>query len=207
MNTLLERFLRYVRVGTQADEKSATYPSSPGQLELGRLLADELRQLGLADAAQDEHGIVMATIPATVRHPSPTVAWIAHVDTSPETSGHGVKPIVHENYNGEDIVLPGDTSKVLKVADTPELAKLKGKTIVTTDGTTLLGGDDKAGVAVILEAAQELLRRPELPHGPIRVCFTCDEEIGKGVAHVDLKKLGADVGYTLDGEGVGAIDT
>ncbi len=207
MNTLLDRFLRYVRVGTQADESASTYPSSPGQLELGRLLAEELRALGLADAEQDEHGIVLATIPATATHAAPTVAWIAHVDTSPETSGHGVKPVVHENYDGRDIVLPGDPTKVLKVADNPDLGKLQGKTIVTTDGTTLLGGDDKAGVAVIMEAASQMLRRPELPHGPIRVCFTCDEEIGKGVAHLDLKKLGADVGYTLDGGGVGEIDT
>jgi tripeptide aminopeptidase len=206
MSTLLDRFLRYVRIDTQADEKSTTYPSSPGQLELGRLLAAELREMGLADAEQDEHGIVMATIPATVRHAAPTIAWIAHVDTSPETSGHGVKPIVHENYGGGDIVLPGDPSKILKVADNPDLAKLQGKTIVTTDGTTLLGGDDKAGVAVIMEASLQLARRPEVPHGPIRVCFTCDEEIGRGVDHVDLKKLGAQVGYTLDGSGVGEID-
>ena len=207
MSTLLDRFMRYVKVGTQADERSTTYPSSPGQLELGRMLAAELRALGLADAEQDDHGIVMATIPATGKTSAPTIAWIAHVDTSPETSGDGVKPIVHESYDGNDIVLPGDTSKILKVADTAELAKLKGKTIITTDGTTLLGGDDKAGVAVIMEAALQLMQRPEVPHGPIRVCFTCDEEVGHGVDHVDLKKLGAHVGYTLDGSGVGEIDT
>lgn len=206
MNRLLDRFLRYVRVGTQADEKAATYPSSPGQLELGRRLLDELRGIGLADAAQDEHGIVTATLPATVSHPAPTIAWIAHVDTSPETSGHGVQPIVHANYDGNDIVLPGEPSRVLRVADNPDLQKLKGKTIVTTDGTTLLGGDDKAGVAVILEAAARLVGRSDLPHGPIRLCFTCDEEIGHGVDHLDLEKLGACVGYTLDGSGVGEID-
>ena len=178
-----------------------TYPSSPGQLELGRLLTQELRALGLRDAAQDEHGIVLATMPATVTHAAPTIAWIAHVDTSPETSGHNVKPIVHAAYPGGDIVLPGDPSKVLRVADNPELAHLKGKTLITTDGTTLLGADDKAGVAVIMEAAAQLLARPETPHGPIRVCFTCDEEIGHGVDHVDLKELGAQVGYTLDGGG------
>jgi tripeptide aminopeptidase len=207
MNTLLDRFLRYVKVGTQADEKAGTYPSSPGQLELGRMLAEELRRIGLADAEQDEHGIVMATIPATAGHTAPAIAWIAHVDTSPETSGHGVKPLVHEHYAGGDITLPGDPTKVLRVADNPELEKLKGKTIITTDGTTLLGGDDKAGVAVIMEAAAQLLSRPELPHGPVRVCFTCDEEIGHGVDHVDLGKLGAVVGYTLDGSGTGEIDT
>jgi tripeptide aminopeptidase len=206
MNTLLDRFCRYVRIDTTAVENAGTYPSSPGQLELGRMLADELRAMGVRDAIQDEHGIVLATVPATVRHAAPTIAWIAHVDTSPETTGRNVKPIVHENYKGDDIVLPGDPSKVIRVRDNPELINLKGKTLVTTDGTTLLGADDKAGVAVIMEAAALLMSRPELPHGPIRICFTCDEEIGRGVDRVDLKKLGAVVGYTLDGGGVGEID-
>jgi tripeptide aminopeptidase len=208
MTTLLDRFCRYVRVDTQADETSKTYPSTPGQLELGRLLTAELQALGLRDAEQDKHGIVMATIPATDTslRAMPAIAWIAHVDTSPETTGHNVKPQVHANYSGADIVLPGDPSKILRAADNPELAALKGKTIITTDGTTLLGGDDKGGVAVIMEAAATLLARPEVPHGPIRVCFTCDEEIGHGVDHVDLKKLGAVVGYTLDGGGHGEID-
>src|ERR1051326_5316652 len=206
MKTLLDRFCRYVRINTQADEKAATYPSSPGQLELGRLLTSELRAMGLADAAQDEHGIVLATVPATVKHATPVVAFIAHTDTSPETSGHGVKPIVHREYNGHDIVLPGDTNKVIRVAECPELGALKGKTIVTTDGTTLLGADDKAGIAVIMEMVAHLCAHRDIPHGPIRICFTCDEEIGHGVDHVDLKKLGAQVGYTLDGGGVGEID-
>jgi tripeptide aminopeptidase len=206
MSTLLERFCRYARIDTQADEKSSTYPSTPGQLELGRLLRDELRALGLRDAEQDEHGIVLATVPATVTRTVPTIAWIAHVDTSPETSGRGVKPILHANYDGRDIVLPGDPNKVIRIADSPELAALKGKTIITTDGTTLLGSDDKSGVAVIMEAAAYLLAHPEISHGPIRICFTCDEEVGHGVDHVDLKKLGADVAYTLDGGGTGEID-
>jgi tripeptide aminopeptidase len=206
MNTLLDRFCRYVRVTTQADESSKTYPSTSGQLELGRMLTEELRAMGLKDAHQDEHGIVMATLPATVARNAPTIAWIAHVDTSPETSGHNVRPIVHTNYDGGDLVLPGDPSKVLRTTDSPELHALKGKTIITTDGTTLLGGDDKAGVAVIMETAATLLARPEVSHGPIRICFTCDEEIGRGVDHVDLKKLGAAVAYTLDGGGVGEID-
>jgi tripeptide aminopeptidase len=141
-----------------------------------------------------------------VKHSVPVVAWIAHVDTSPETSGQNVKPIIHRNYSGEDIPLPGDPSKVLRVADCPELLNAKGKTIITTDGTTLLGSDDKSGVAVIMEAAAHLLTHPEINHGPIRVCFTCDEEIGRGVDHLDVKKLGAAVGYTLDGGGVGEID-
>jgi tripeptide aminopeptidase len=206
MNTLLDRFCRYVRMDTTAVEGAATYPSSPGQLELGRVLAEELRAFGLRDAKQDEHGIVLATLPATVQHAAPTIAWIAHVDTSPETTGRNVKPIVHENYDGRDIVLPGDPSKIIRIEDNSELLTLKGKTIITTDGTTLLGADDKAGVAVIMGAAAHLMARPELPHGPIRVCFTCDEEIGRGVDHVDLKELGAVAGYTLDGGGQGEID-
>src|SRR5438132_292396 len=144
METLLDRFCRYVRIDTQADETASSYPSSPGQLELGRMLADELRVMGLRDAAIDAHGIVMATIPATSDRPAPTIAWLAHVDTSPETSGRNVRPTVHRNYDGTDIVLPGDRSKVLRVADNPDLVRLKGKTLITTDGTTLLGADDKA---------------------------------------------------------------
>jgi tripeptide aminopeptidase len=206
MDTLLERFCRYVRIDTQADENATTYPSSPGQLELGRMLAQELREMGLLEAVQDAHGIVLATIPASVRHSGPAIAWIAHVDTSPETSGRNAKPIVHRNYNGEDIILPGDSSKVIRVADCPELANCKGKTVITTDGTTLLGSDDKSGVAVIMETAAYLLAHPEIPHGPIRICFTCDEEIGHGVDHLDLKKLDAVVGYTLDGGGTGEIE-
>lgn len=206
MDTLLDRFCRYVKIDTQANESAGQYPSSPGQLELGRLLTDELRALGIRDAAIDEHGIVMATLPATVPHKGPTIAWIAHVDTSPETSGRNVKPIVHRNYDGGDIVLPGDPTKVLRPADNPELVAVRGKTVITTDGTTLLGADDKAGVAVIMEAARHLLANPEIAHGPIRICFTCDEEIGHGVDHVDLKKLGAQVAYTLDGGAQGEID-
>ena len=206
METLLDHFCRYVRIGTQANESAGAYPSSPGQLELGRMLKEELRSLGLRDAEQDEHGIVMATVPATIAKAVPTLAWIAHVDTSPETTGTNVKPTIHRDYAGGDIVLPGDSSKVIRVADNPELAGLIGKTLVTTDGTTLLGADDKAGVAVIMEAAAHLVAHPEIPHGPMRICFTCDEEIGHGVDHVDLKELGATVGYTLDGGGVGEID-
>ncbi len=206
MKTLLDRFCRYVRIDTTAVENAGTYPSSPGQLELGRMLVEELRTLGIPDAVQDEHGIVLATIPATVTHDAPAIAWIAHLDTSPETTGRNVRPIVHENYDGRDIVLPGDPSKIIRVSDNPELFYLKDKTLVTTDGTTLLGADDKAGVAVIMEAAAQLLAHPELPHGPIRICFICDEEIGHGVDHLDLQKLGAVAGYTLDGGGQGEID-
>ena len=191
MDSLLDRFCRYVRVDTQADEKSTTYPSTPGQLELGRIVLEELKAMGLRDAAQDEFGIVVATIPATSLKPSPTIALIAHFDTSPETSGHNVKPVVHRNYDGKDIVLPGDRSKVLRVGDNPELAAVKGQTVITSDGTTLLGADDKAGLAVIMETAAYLTSHRDIPHGPIRLCFTCDEEVGHGVDHIDLKKLGA----------------
>ncbi len=206
MDELLARFCRYVRIDTQAVENAATYPSSPGQWVLGKLLVQELHAMGAADAEQDEHGIVLATLPATNGRTGPVIAWIAHLDTSPETSGKDVRPLVHRAYPGGDLVLPGDPSKVLRVQDNPELKSLVGQTLITTDGTTLLGADDKAGVAVIMETASYLLAHPEIPHGPIRVCFTCDEEIGHGVDHVDLAKLGAVVGYTLDGGGTGEID-
>jgi len=206
MDSLLDRFCRYVSIDTQADESATTYPSSLGQLELGKLLAGELRRMGAAEVEHDTHGLVWATIPATVAHAAPVVAWNAHLDTSPETSGRNVKPIVHRDYDGGDLVLPGDPRKILRAGEHPELAGLRGKTIITTDGTTLLGSDDKAGVAVIMETASHLLARPDLPHGPIRILFTCDEEIGRGVDHVDLKKLGAEVAYTLDGGGQGEID-
>src|SRR3954447_357644 len=205
MDTLLDRFLRYVRIDTQAVEETTAYPSSPGQLTLGKILVGELRELGLSDAGQDERGIVTATIPATVKPEAPMIAWLAHMDTSPETTGKDVKPVVHKNYDGGDIVLPGDRSKVLRPAEFPELKSVVGKTVITTDGTTLLGADNKAGVAVVMEATKHLLAHPEIEHGPIRVCFTCDEEVGRGVDHVDLKKLGAAVGYTLDGMGQGEI--
>jgi tripeptide aminopeptidase len=203
MEALLERFCRYVRIDTMANEAERSYPSSPGQLELGRLLVRELRELGVADAAADEHGIVLATLPATVKRPAPTIAFIAHLDTSPETSGHGAQPQVHRAYDGRDIVLPGDPTKIIAVADNPGLENLKGKTLVTSDGTTLLGADDKAGIAVIMEAVRTLA---DVAHGPVRICFTCDEEVGRGVDHLDLKKLGAVAAYTLDGGGVGEID-
>jgi tripeptide aminopeptidase len=207
MESLLDRFCRYVRIDTQADEKATTYPSSPGQLELGRLLTKELREFGLADVSMSQHGIVTATVAAAkARNGAPVIAWVAHMDTSPETSGHGAKPQVIRNYDGNDIVLPGDKSKVIRVADCPELATVKGKTLVTTDGTTLLGADDKAGIAVIMEAAAYLMKHPEAPRGPVRICFTCDEEIGHGVDHIDLKQLGAVAAYTLDGGGHSEID-
>ncbi|HLW68125.1 MAG TPA: peptidase T [Gemmataceae bacterium] len=206
MNPVLERFCRYVRVDTQAVEGAKSYPSSPGQLELGRMLLGELRELGLKDAEQDAHGIIMATIPATFSRSTPVIAWLAHMDTSPETSGKNVKPQIIANYDGSDIALPGDRTKVIRVAENPELRELNGCTLVTTDGTTLLGADNKAGITVIMETAGYLLAHPEIPRGPIRICFTCDEEIGHGVDYVDLKKLGAVAAYTLDGAGQGEIE-
>ena len=203
---LLKRFLNYVRVDTTAREGAATYPSSPGQLELGRMLTAELLALGLSDATQSDKGIVMATVPATVDSDAPVVALNAHVDTSPETSGAGVRPQVLRDYAGGDLVLPGRPDAVIRVADNPELKSLVGSTLITSDGTTLLGADDKAGVAVIVETVAYLVEHPECPHGPLRICFTCDEEIGHGVDHVDLEKLGAQVCYTLDGHGADEID-
>ncbi len=204
--TLLDRFLRYVRVDTQADEKSTTYPSSPGQLVLGAMLRDELLAMGVADARQDEHGLVFATIPGNVPG-APTIAFNAHVDTNPENSGRGVSPQVIRGYRGGDITLPKDTSKVIRVAENPELNELVGKTIITTDGTTLLGADDKAGVAAIMEAARILVENPQTPHGPVRLVFTCDEEIGHGVRHLEPGQIGAVVAYTLDGMATAEIDT
>lgn len=206
MESVLDRFLRYVRVDTQSDEESSTYPSTMKQLDLCRMLADECRAIGLADVEMSEFGIVTATIPSNVEHKAPAIVWLAHVDTSPEFSGTNVNPVLHENYDGSDIVLPGDSSRVVRVAENPALSGLIGGTIVTTDGTTLLGADDKAGAATIMAAAEFLMTHPEIPRGPIRVCFTCDEEIGLGVAKVDIPKLKSVCGYTLDGEGRGRID-
>src|SRR5262249_22074785 len=206
MNALLDRFLRYVQIDTQSNEASTTVPSTAKQLDLCRLLEAECREMGLADVSLDQFGIVMATVPATIVGHLPTIAWVAHVDTSPETSGTAVKPVVHSPYPGGDIALPGDRSKIIRTADNPDLEHLVGGTIVTTDGTTLLGADDKAGVAVIMSAAAHLVAHPEIPHGPVRLCFTCDEEIGHGVDHVDLRKLNAVCAYTLDGDGAGTVD-
>ncbi len=204
---LLERFLRYVQVDTTAVDEAGKYPSSPGQLELGKIVVEELKQMGVADALQDEHGIVYATVPSTVDNRKvPVVAFNSHFDTSPETTGANVKPQVIRDYQGGDLSLPGDTQKIIRVEENPELEQLHGCTLITTDGTTLLGGDDKAGMAVIMELAAHLLENPSIQHGPIRILFTCDEEIGHGVDHVDLQKLGADVCYTLDGHGAGDID-
>lgn len=208
MDSILDRFLRYVRIDTQADETSTSYPSTAKQLTLSRMLADECRSLGLADVTCDEYGIVMATVPATISRQTEVIAYVAHVDTSPEYSSKQVNPVVHANYQGEDLILTGDPSKVIRVDENPDLKKCLGHTLVTSDGTTLLGSDDKSGVAAIMTAAAEMIRRrAELQHGPIRLCFTCDEEIGRGTDRLDLAKLGAHVAYTLDGAGQDEIDS
>lgn len=206
MKRLLDSFCRYVRVDTMAVEGAPGYPSSPGQLELGRMLAGELGLMGALDVEHTDKGIVFATLPGSPGVAAPAIALIAHVDTSPETSGHGVKPVVHSPYDGKDILYPAAPGLLLSPSRDPELARLKGSTIITSDGTTLLGADDKAGVAVIMEAVRRLMENPSLPRPPIRICLTCDEEIGRGTDHVDLARLGAVAGYTLDGGGTGEID-
>ena len=204
--TVLDRFLRYVRIDTRADESSTTCPSTPGQLVLQRQLAAELEDLGLSDVTLDEHGYLMATIPATVAHAAPTIGFIAHVDTSPEMSGENVTPIVHEAWDGRDIVLPGDPTAVLRASDDPDLAAQIGHDIVTASGTTLLGADDKAGVAAIVAAAEHLMAHPDIPHGAIRLGFTPDEEIGRGANRFDVARFGALCAYTLDGGNCGELE-
>src|ERR1700716_4114916 len=203
----VERFLRYVTFDTQSTETSETYPSTAKQLDLLRHLVDELKALGLQDAAIDEHGYVMATIPATTPKANvPVIGFIAHVDTSPEMPGAGVKPIVHRGYDGADIVLPDDPSAVLRLADNPRLAGQIGNDIVTASGTTLLGADNKAGVAEIVTAAAYLVDHPDIPHGAVRIAFTPDEEIGRGTKHFDVAAFGAVCAYTLDGGPRGEIE-
>ena len=201
---LLQRFLRYVQIDTSADADSLEYPSSPGQIELGKLLADELRAMGASAVEHDAHGLVWATLPANLpQGPAgrvPTVLFNAHLDTSPEAAGCNVRPQVIKSYSGGDIQLPCD-GRVIAVADSPVLHDLLGHCLVTSDGSTLLGGDDKAGVAAIMELAQHLLENPQQPHGEVRILFTCDEEIGRGAQHMNLDKAAATAGYTLDGGG------
>jgi tripeptide aminopeptidase len=201
---VLERFLRYAVIDTQSDLDSTTYPSSEKQLDLSRLLVEELRGLGLTDARLTEHGYVFATLPGTVA--GPVVGLLAHVDTAPDTSGAGVTPIIHPSYDGSPIVLPGDSAQVLDPAELPELAARVGHDIVTSDGSTLLGADDKAGVAEIMGAVAWLAAHPETSRAPVRVGFTVDEETGRGTDYFDLDEFGADVAYTLDGSGLGSLE-
>ena len=203
---LLSRFLRYVRLDTQSDETSNTFPSTSGQLVLLELLKQELSELGAADVQMTKHGYVIASIPTNTRKPRvPTVAFLAHVDTAPDCSGKNVKPVVHRNYDGHVIKFPDKPGLTLDPATSPELRTAVGKDVVTASGTTLLGSDDKSGVAVIMTLVERLLRETKRNHGLIRVCFTPDEEIGRSVNKLDLRMLGADVGYTLDGGPPGEI--
>jgi len=205
-HTVTERFLRYAAIDTQSDPASPTCPSTEKQKNLGRLLAAELKAMGLADAHLDEHGYVYATIPANTSKRVPAICFCSHMDTSPDCSGTDVKPQIVKNYRGGDIVLPADPTQVIRTAEHPELANQIGNDIVTSDGTTLLGADNKAGIAEIMDAAAFLIGNPQIRHGAIKILFTPDEEIGRGVDKVDLEKLGADFAYTMDGETAGTLE-
>ncbi|MDR0754831.1 MAG: peptidase T [Prevotellaceae bacterium] len=204
--TVLNKFLRYIAIDTQSDENSNTQPSTMKQLNLSKLLVKELKAMGIKDAVLDEYGYVMATIPANIKKKTPVIGFIAHVDTAPDLSGANIKPQIIENYNGKDIVLNKEKKINLSLADFPELADFKGKTLVTTDGTTLLGADDKAGIAEIMTAAEFIMKHPEFKHGTIKIAFTPDEEIGRGVDKFDVKKFGADYAYTADGGALGELE-
>jgi tripeptide aminopeptidase len=201
-----ERLLRYVVIDTQSDPASPTCPSTEKQKQLGALLAGELRAMGITDAHLDEYGYVYATIPANTDKKVPVICFCSHMDTSPDCTGKDVKPQIVRNYRGGDIPLTADPTQIIRVADNPALADQIGNDIITTDGTTLLGADNKAGLAEIMDAAQFLIRNPQIRHGTIKILFTPDEEIGRGVDKADLKRLGADFGYTIDGETAGNIE-
>ena len=204
--TLLTRFLRYVQIDTQSDETSKSCPSTPGQLVLLEMLKQELGAMGAGDVKMTKHGYVMSTIPATNRKPDgPAIAFFAHVDTAPDCSGKGVKPVVHRRYDGRVLKFADNPRLFLDPATSPELSAAKGKDVVTASGTTLLGSDDKSGVAEVMTLAEALIQDTRLKHGRVLVCFTPDEEIGRGVAKLDLGILGADIAYTLDGGAPGEI--
>jgi len=204
--TCVDRFLNYVKYDTQSDEESTSFPSTEKQKKLSADLAKELKRMGLKDAAMDKWGYVMATLPATTTKRVPPIAFIAHVDTSPAVTGKNVKPIIHKKYKGGDIKLPKE-GRVIKVSENPDLKGMKGFDIITTDGSTLLGADNKAGVAEIMDAVNYLLAHPEIKHGPIKICFTPDEEVGRGTEKIDLKKLGAKYAYTVDGSSRGEVES
>jgi tripeptide aminopeptidase len=205
-DTVLEKFLRYVVIDTQSKEDSDAYPSTAKQFDLLNLLAKELKELGVPEVSIDEHGYVMASIPATVSTKTPPIGFIAHVDTSPEVSGANVKPQVIEEYKGGDISLSGDPNIIIRESENPSLKMAIGRTIVTSDGTTLLGADDKAGVAIIMTAVQQLLGDPKIPHGEIKIAFTPDEEVGAGTKFFNIKKFGAQFAYTIDGDTPGELN-
>lgn len=203
---ILNRFLKYVQIDTQSDENSKTYPSTKKQLDLAKILVVELKEIGLSDAEVDQYGYVTATLPSNIKKDIPVVAFLSHMDTAPDMSGKNVKPQVLENYNGEDILLNKESDIKIAVKDFPELKDYTGQTIITASGNTLLGADDKAGIAEIMTAMEYLANNPELKHGAIKVAFTPDEEIGKGVDHFDVEKFGADYAYTLDGGPIGELE-
>ncbi|WP_375314362.1 peptidase T [Bradyrhizobium sp. A5] len=205
-HTVTERFLRYVTIDTQSDPESPSSPSTEKQKDLGRVLVTELRDIGVADAHLDDYGYVYGTIPANTDKKVPVICFCSHMDTSPDVTGKDVKPQVVKNYRGGDITLQGDTSQVIRFAEHPALKNQIGNDIITTDGTTLLGADNKAGVAEIMDAAHFFINNPDVKHGTIKILFTPDEEIGRGVDNVDIKKLGADFGYTMDGESAGSVE-
>jgi tripeptide aminopeptidase len=204
--TVADRFLRYVKIDTQSDPLSQTCPSTEKQKNLSRLLVQELLDMGVKDAELDQHGYVYATIESNTSKKVPVLCFCSHVDTAPDCTGTDVKPVVHRKYSGGDITLPGDKSQVIRVSEHPELKNQVGNDVITTDGTTLLGADDKAGVAEIMDAAHFLMKNPQVKHGKIRILFTPDEEIGRGADKADIKKLGADFGYTLDGGTAGSLE-
>lgn len=206
-DTLAERFMRYVTIDTQSDPESSSHPTTEKQKDLSRLLADECAAMGLTNVQTDEFGYVYATVPAnTTKSSVPVIAFCSHVDTAPDCSGTGVKPILHRNYSGADLVLPDDPAMVLRTKDHPYLLQHVGKDIITASGTTLLGADDKSGVAAIMEAARFLIAHPELKHGELRLVFTPDEEVGKGTARINMEQAGARFGYTLDGGEAGSLE-
>jgi len=205
--TVTERFLHYVTIDTQSDPSSPTIPSTEKQKDLGRALVSELLAIGVTDAHLDEYGYVYATIPSNSdKKDIPVICFCSHMDTSPDCSGYGVKPIVHKNYQGTDIILPDDPSQIIKINEHPDLKNQTGNNLITASGTTLLGADNKAGLAEIMDACYHLVNHPEIKHGDIRILFTPDEEIGRGVDKVDIKKLGAYAGYTMDGESAGTME-
>lgn len=205
--TCVEKFLKYVKYDTQSDDEATCFPSTEKQKILSKDLAAELKTMGLSDAHMDDNGYVMATIPVNTKKNVPVIAFIAHVDTSPAVSGANVNPIIHKNYQGGDIKLPNDPNQVIELKNNPDLEKMKGYDIITADGTTLLGADNKAGVAEIMDAVGYFLSHPEVKHGAIKICFTPDEEVGRGTEKIDLKKLAAQFAYTVDGSSRGEVET
>lgn len=205
--TVVDRFLKYVKYDTQSKEDSSTFPSDPKQLELSKDLVAELKELGLQDAHMDDNGYVMATLPSNTEKEVDVIGFIAHVDTSPAVSGKNVNPQIHKNYQGGDIVVNKEKNVVIEEANNPELQVMKGFDIITTDGTTLLGADDKAGIAEIMDALSYLITHPEIKHGTIKICFTPDEEVGRGAEKFDVQKFGAKYAYTIDGSTIGEVET